>query len=92
MKFLTAGVTCLLSTDGEFILDPSLEDKNTVATFTFVFENVNYNIVASHTTGAFSDEQYGEAVEKCKDGSVKIFEFYRNIVAKYAKKLNSTLK
>ncbi|XP_044730272.1 exosome complex component RRP46 [Chrysoperla carnea] len=98
MRFLVAAVTCILDKKQQFSLISSSHqlqqqfyDEYPMATFTFVFENINYNIVASHTTGTFTDEQYTEAVHRCKLASEKIFEFYRNIVCKYAKKIGKRM-
>jgi hypothetical protein len=45
-----------------------------------VFDSIKKSIVASHTTGRFSQTQYQECVLKCKNVSDKIFHFYREVM------------
>ncbi|GLH16465.1 Exosome complex exonuclease RRP46 [Gryllus bimaculatus] len=53
------------------------------ASLTFVFDSAKKNLVASHTSGVFSQEQYHESLLKCRQASCEIFEFYRSLVKKY---------
>lgn len=81
MKFLIAGVGCVLSKDGVLHVDPStLEYSHAKATFEFVFESVDYKIVASHTSGSFTLDVYEEALGKCRKCSSQIFEFYKKLM------------
>jgi hypothetical protein len=52
------------------------------ASLTFVFDSIKKNIIASHTTGRFTQFQYQESLLKCRNVSDKIFSFYRDIVKK----------
>nr|CAD7448896.1 unnamed protein product [Timema bartmani] len=63
-----------------FFLD-CLDSK---ATLMFVFDNVKKNIVASHTTGTFSQTQFQESLLKCREASSQIFTYYKDMVKKYA--------
>ncbi|KAK7788565.1 hypothetical protein R5R35_000155 [Gryllus longicercus] len=83
MKFLVAAVSCMISED-DIILDPSDKDlMGSKASLTFVFDSAKKNLVASHTSGVFSQEQYHESLLKCRQASCEIFEFYRSLVKKY---------
>ncbi|XP_017785230.1 PREDICTED: exosome complex component RRP46 [Nicrophorus vespilloides] len=88
MKFLIAAATCCLDQEGYLIVDPTeLQQEKAKATFVFVFESSEGRIVASHTTGTFKLEQYEQALDLCKKGSAKIFEYYRKVInGKYNKK------
>lgn len=85
MYALVAGVHCVLMDDNELILDPDqLDFEHAVASLTFVFESIHLNVVAAHTSGRFTIEQYHRAVIKCKHASKTIFNFYRAAIEKYA--------
>lgn len=85
MYALVAGVHCVLMADNELILDPDqLVFEHAVATLTFVFESINLNVVAAHTSGRFTIEQYHRAAMKCKHASQSIFNFYRAAMEKSA--------
>lgn len=59
-------------------LDPGLlELKDAKAVFVFVFDSNEGQIVASHTTGTFSVNQFKQALKLCKGASTEIFEYYR---------------
>lgn len=84
MKGLLAGVHCVLTTDDDLIIDPvQLVCERAVASLTLVFESVNRNVVAVHTTGRFTIGQYNDAVIKCRQASDIIFKFYREAMKKY---------
>lgn len=84
MCALVAGVHCVLMADNELILDPNqLDFEQAVASLTFVFESIHLNMVASHTSGRFTIEQYHRAVMRCKHASKSIFNFYRTAMENY---------
>lgn len=87
MKALLAGVHCVITNDNEIVLDP---DQNTsehaAASLTFVFDSIEKNIVAVHTTGKFTIGQYNDAVTQCKHASETVFKFYRDAIRKFVKK------
>lgn len=86
MKSLVAAVHCAITEAGELVLDPEQDvcDRS-VANFTFVFDNVDKNVVAVHTNGRFTIEQYQSALKQCKHASDVIFKFYRDAIRKYSK-------
>lgn len=85
MHALVAGVHCVLLSDDKLVLDPDqLVSEQSVASLTFVFESIHLNVVAAHTSGRFSIEQYHRAMIKCKHASKIIFDFYRAAMEKFA--------
>lgn len=87
MKSLLAGVHCVITNDNELVLDPdqSICD-HAVASLTFVFDSVQKNVVAAHTTGRFTIGQYNDAVTQCKHASEIVFKFYRDAIRKFMKR------
>lgn len=91
MKSLLAGVHCAITNDNELVLDPDqLVCERAVASLTFVFESVQRNVVATHTTGRFTIGQYNDAVIKCRHASDIIFKFYREVIRKFATHTTTT--
>lgn len=83
MKYLVAAVHCILRKDGEIVLDPDeLQSKDSLAKFTFVFENCTRNTVSIYTHGKFTTEQYHRTLKMAEEAVEKVFEFYGNIVGK----------
>lgn len=79
MKFVVGAATCMIDeTTNEIIVNPThLLLKKAQTVFTFVFENMNLNIVTSHTAGTFTESQYKEAVMKCREFTAPIFDYYK---------------
>lgn len=75
-----AAVTCFLTKEEELTLSTSLSEKDIKATFIFVFDNCNGNILASHTEGSFSKEQFEEAIDISKNQTTTIFKFYSQVL------------
>lgn len=93
MKSLLAGVHCVINSENELILDPDqFVSEHAVASLTFVFESIQKNVVAVHTTGRFPIGQYNDAVIKCRHASEIIFKFYREIIRKIATHATTTTK
>lgn len=89
MKFLVGAVTCLLDDKNNLILHPThLGLVKSQATFTFVFDSNKQCLVASRTTGTFTEEQYHEAIAKSRIASERIFKYYRQLIAQ---KMGKTL-
>lgn len=42
------------------------------------------DVICCNTVGCFTETEFLEAMEKCKHVSQYIFDFYRNLVKKYA--------
>lgn len=86
MKMLLAGVHCVIDENGEVVLDPDQDRcEKAQASLTFVFDSIEKNTVAMHTTGRFTIGQYNEALTQCKQASATIFQFYRDAIKKFNK-------
>lgn len=86
MKSLVAAVHCAINESNELVLDPEQDvcDRS-VANCTFVFDNVDKNVIAVHTNGRFTIEQYQNALQQCKQASDVIFQLYRDAIRKFSK-------
>ncbi|XP_066585652.1 exosome complex component RRP46 [Prorops nasuta] len=86
MKHTIAAVNCMIEdSTNEIIIDPdSTQLKNAKAEFTYAFDSIKKDIVCIHTSGSFKDEELLETVDRCKQASQFIFDFYRKIVHQYA--------
>lgn len=88
MKFLIGAVHCIVTEDGQIILDPDYRQTQTsVAQLTFVYDSVDKNTVAIHTSGRYTIGQYNDALVMCREASDIVFSFYKNAVKKFAKVL-----
>ncbi|XP_065347572.1 exosome complex component RRP46 [Cloeon dipterum] len=88
MKFLFAAVTCGVTEDNLIIVDPDADKlKECKASLTFAFDSINKNVIASYTSGTFPVQTYNNGLEKCRQASDFLFDFYRDIVRKYASTL-----
>lgn len=86
MKMLLAGVHCILDENSELVLDPDQSRcEKALASLTFVFDSINKNTIATHTTGRFTIGQYNDALIQCKQASDTIFQFYRDAIKKFNK-------
>lgn len=87
MQFLVAGICSCFDEEGVFHLDPGpLLKGKAKATFDFVFENLEGRVVASHTTGSYTESQLQTAISSCRNGSIKIFDFFKEVISKKLKK------
>lgn len=59
-------------------------DQNARAEFTYAFDSINKDIICCHTVGQYTEAELFETMDKCKQASQHIFDFYRNLVKKYA--------
>lgn len=99
MKFHMAAVHCGLDNDDNLVVDPgyvpnanltfsriqkSTRSQNFKGNFTFVFDSLKLSVIGVNTDGKFSLQQYNDAQKTCRDASRKVFDFYREIVRKYA--------
>lgn len=83
MKFLVAGVGCALGKDDSLYIHSGLVDyAHAKATFDFVFDSVEGGIVASHTTGSYTLETYQAALQKCKEESIHVFNYFKDVMSK----------
>lgn len=82
-KFLAAAVYCVVTEQGEIIVDPNLRSHDKpAAVLTFVFDSLMTKAIAVHTVGKFSMEHYQKAMDLCRSASEKVFQFYKDIVNK----------
>ncbi|XP_076165722.1 exosome complex component Rrp46 [Ptiloglossa arizonensis] len=86
MKFTIAAVSCMIERNtGNIILDPdSIQLQDARAEFTYGFDSTKRDIVCCHTAGCFTEAEFSKTMFKCKEASKYIFDFYRNLVKKYA--------
>lgn len=87
MKCMFAAVTCILSIDNTSLhIVTESQEKDCKASFVFVFDSLKKQVIASHTEGSFSKEQYMEALELCRDESEYIFQFFKAALLAYSEK------
>ncbi|XP_076637754.1 exosome complex component Rrp46 [Colletes latitarsis] len=86
MKFTVAAVSCMIEDDtGNIILDPdNVQLQDARAEFTYGFDSMKKNIICCYTAGRFTETEVSETMNKCKEASQYVFDFYRNLVKKYA--------
>lgn len=89
MRFTIAAVSCMIEKDSDkLILDPdSTQIQVARATFTYVFEGSKKDLVSHHTTGRFTETEFIQSIDKCRQASTCVFDFYREIVKKYSKNI-----
>lgn len=98
-KFLIAAVHCGLDNNDKLVIDPdyvpnsnltfsrsqkSSLNSNFKGNFTFVFDSLKQSVIGVNTDGKFTLQQYNEAQSFCREASRKIFDYYRDMVKKYA--------
>lgn len=76
-----AAVTCFLDVNGTLLLRQSNE-KNIKASFMFVFDSVDRDVLSSHTEGSFTVEDYKNALTLCRKGSESVFYFFKDVIIK----------
>ncbi|XP_076233844.1 exosome complex component Rrp46 [Calliopsis andreniformis] len=86
MKFTIAAVSCMIEEDtGDTILDPDNSQlQHARAEFTYAFDSLKKDVVCCHTVGRFTQDEFFETMDKCKEASQYVFDFYRNLVKKFA--------
>ncbi|KAG8036572.1 hypothetical protein G9C98_003894 [Cotesia typhae] len=86
MKFTIAAVHCMIDKDSKaVVIDPDeVQLQNAKATFMFAFDSVRKDIICCNANGRFNEEELLKATDKCRNASKHIFDFYRDIVKKYA--------
>lgn len=99
MKFHMAAVHCGLDKEDNLVIDPdyvpnanltfsriqkSSKSQNFKGNFIFVFDSYKQSVIGVNTDGKFTVQQYNDAQKLCRQASKNIFDFYREIVKKYA--------
>ncbi|XP_043679404.1 exosome complex component RRP46 [Vespula pensylvanica] len=89
MKFTVAAVTCMIEKDSKkIILDPdNIQLQNAMAVFTFTYDSLKKDIISCNTMGRFTDKEFVECVDRCRQASSCVFNFYREVVRRYAKSI-----
>lgn len=80
MKSVFAAVTCFLTVDEELALNVSVDKNSIKATAVFVFENIQKKVIASHTQGTFTIDQYKKGLELARLRSELIFDFFKSTI------------
>ncbi|XP_043473734.1 exosome complex component RRP46 [Leptopilina heterotoma] len=86
MKYTVAAVHCMIDKDSDqIIVDPdNVQIQNSRASFTYAFDSVRKDVICCHTTGTFLEKDLIATKKCCKNACQYIFDFYREIVKKYA--------
>lgn len=81
MSCLFCGITCVINTDGQIIIDPSLQqEKESRASMTFAIDSTDKRVMMSSTKGSISVQELQEAIALSQRASERIFQFYRDSV------------
>ncbi|XP_011210482.2 exosome complex component RRP46 [Bactrocera dorsalis] len=87
MKFTIAAVHCIVDKDDKVVLDPDhCEAIGKRASFVFVFDSLDKNLVTVHTSGRFRMGQFNDAECMSRAASQIIFNFYRRIISNFHNK------
>ncbi|XP_011159705.1 exosome complex component RRP46 [Solenopsis invicta] len=86
LKFTIAAVSCMIEKEtGQVIIDPdSSQLQNAKAEFTYAFDSINKDLVCCHSVGRFSQSEFLASVDKCRQVSKYVFDYYREVTKKYA--------
>lgn len=84
MKFVFAAVSVYLTNSKEFRFIPPISENELTAMFVFVFNNTTGGVIASHTEGSYSSEQYKTALNLCKEESKNVFSFIKKLLISQA--------
>uniref|UniRef100_A0A1A9WB24 RNase_PH domain-containing protein n=1 Tax=Glossina brevipalpis TaxID=37001 RepID=A0A1A9WB24_9MUSC len=91
MKFTVAAVHCVIDKNGEIILDPDqFQAVDNRASFTFVFDSLERDLVTVHSFGCFKMSQFKDAHLMCLAASNILFDFYRKIMSNFHNKINTS--
>ncbi|XP_041035304.1 exosome complex component RRP46 [Carcharodon carcharias] len=89
MKSVFCGVTCVIDSNGDILLDPTTKiEKEAAAVLTFSIDSVEKQLLMSSTKGSYSVEELQQCVAMCQKAAEKIFQFYRDSVSRRYSKLN----
>ncbi|XP_014477601.1 PREDICTED: exosome complex component RRP46 [Dinoponera quadriceps] len=86
MKFVIAAVSCMIEKETEkTIVDPdNIQLQNAKSAFTFAFDSIKKDVVCCHTVGRFSQSEFLASMDKCRQVSQYVFDYYRDVTKKYA--------
>ncbi|XP_011139041.1 exosome complex component RRP46 [Harpegnathos saltator] len=86
MKYAIAAVSCMIEKETEeTIIDPdSTQLQNAKSAFTFAFDSIKKDIVCCHTVGRFTQSELLASMDKCRQVSQYVFDYYREVTKKYA--------
>lgn len=52
--------------------------------FTFAFDSIKKDVVCCHTVGRFSQNEFLSSMDKCRQVSQYVFDYFREVTKKYA--------
>ncbi|XP_043918676.1 exosome complex component RRP46 isoform X1 [Protopterus annectens] len=79
MKSSFCGLTCVIGTDGNIVLDPTAkQEKESRAVLIFGIESTEKKVLLLTTKGSCSVEELQRCLAICQKASEKIFQFYRD--------------
>ncbi|XP_032672249.1 exosome complex component RRP46 [Odontomachus brunneus] len=86
MKYAVAAVSCMIEKETKkIIIDPdNIQLENAKSAFTFAFDSIEKDIVCCHTVGRFSQSEFLASMDKCRQASQYVFDYYRKVTKKYA--------
>ncbi|KAL1513873.1 hypothetical protein ABEB36_003214 [Hypothenemus hampei] len=85
MKFTFAAVSCFLNKFEEFSFVPPINENEVKALFVLVFNSTTGSIIASHTEGSFTTEQFQHGLKLCREQSQFVFKFFKESVINFDK-------
>ncbi|XP_067831149.1 exosome complex component RRP46 [Heptranchias perlo] len=89
MKCVFCGITCVIDSDGNMLLDPTTkQEKEAAAVLTFSIDGVEKQLLMTSTKGSYSVEELQQCVAMCQKATEKIFQFYRDSVSRKYSKLS----
>ncbi|KAK2154410.1 hypothetical protein LSH36_269g06016 [Paralvinella palmiformis] len=83
LNYMMAAVTIIVSEDGELVLDPTEKQQAAaVAYMMFVYSSKDFSLIASSSSGQYSDEQFQRCLLIGAESSKQVFKFYRDTMEK----------
>lgn len=88
LHYTGAAVQCVLNQKGQIVLDPvkKEEEEDFQASFLFVFDQVDKNLIGSYITGTYSTDEYQACLAMCRNASQNVFDLYRSSMEKKIRK------
>lgn len=88
MKSMMVAVSCCISKNNpQIFIDPTIDqEKESACSMTFAFGTKSFEMIASHTSGTFSVDQYLNCLSRCKEAAREISVFQRNSIERFLSK------
>eukprot|EP00794_Sanderia_malayensis_P020392 gene20392-22403_t len=91
LKCMVGAVSCFLNQNGEISFEITEDsEQECIAMFTFVFDSLNQDLIMTHTSGNFSEEQYFSCMAASREAVKSVFEFQRKSIERYLSMTNAT--